>query len=297
MTELLYGCSFVFTKDITSTISPATLLAWRFGVALLVLLMLWACRIVRLTLTKSTMKPLLLLAAFQPVAYYLGETFGVAQTSASESGLILSAIPVANLLTAAIVLKARPSRWQVVGISVTLAGVIATVVAGGVTFGAQAMGYLLLAAAVVAFALYTVFAERYAHASDLDKTFVMITAGAVTFCTMAVADHASAGSMDYFLSLPLTRPDFAIAVAYLAIGCTIGAFFLQNYAISSIGSNRYSTFIGVATVAALVTGAVFLDERLSAVQWLGGAAIVVGVYLANKPGADKPAALSNHPAP
>lgn len=193
ITELFYGCSYVFTKDITSTVSPVTLLAWRFGVALVVLL-----------------------------------------------------------------------------VSVTLAGVVTTVVAPGVTLGTQTVGYVPWPWPW-SFALYTVIAERYAQASDLEKTFVMIAAGALVFCTMAITGHASAGSLGSFVSLPITRPDFA----YLALGCTIGAFFLQHYAISSIGSNRFSTFTGVETVAALVTGAAFLGERLSVVQLLGGAAILV----------------------
>lgn len=315
VTELLYGGSYVFTKGITESISPVTLLAWRFGVALVVMLALWALRIVRLTLTAATVKPLLMLAAFQPVAYYLAETFGIARTSASESGLILSAIPAVNLVFAAIVLGARPTRWQVVGISITVVGVMMTVVAGGVTLGAQAAGYLLLAAAVVAFSLYTVFAERFAHVSDLDKTFVMICAGALTFSTIALATHARAGTLAELARLPVDRPDFALAVAYLALGCTVGAFFLQNHAISTIGSNRYSTFIGVATVATLASGAIFLGERLAPLQWVGGVAILAGVYLANRPDrpdaqragatppgtaqeeAEAPVILPDHPAP
>lgn len=282
VTELLYGLSFVFVKDVTKTISPVTLLAWRFGVALAAVLVLWGFRIVRVRLTRATAKPLLLLAAFMPVAYYLGETFGVARTTASESGLILSAIPVANLLAAWVVLRARPTRWQVTGISVTLVGVVVTVIASGVAIGSQWVGFLLLAGAVVAYALYTVFAQRFADASDMDKTFVMIAAGALVFCTMAIADHARDGTMGVLLTLPVARPGFAIAVAYLAFGCTIGAFFLQNFAISSLGANRYSTFIGIATVTALISGAVVLGERLSIGQWVGGAAIVLGVYLANR---------------
>lgn len=145
----------------------------------------------------------------------------------------------------------RPSRSPLVGISITLVGVVTTVVASGVTLGAQGIGYMFLAGAVVAFALHTVYAERYAHASDMDKTVVMIVAGALVFCTMAVADHARADSLAALLTLPVTRPDFAAAVIYLALGCTLGAFFLQNYAISSLGANRFGACRAVSRLSGL----------------------------------------------
>lgn len=283
-TELLYGGSFVFTKGITNTIDPITLLGWRFGTAFVILTILALTRVIKLTITWRTLRPLLVLAVFQPVIYYVAENFGVMRTTASESGLIIAAIPVVSMLVAVVLLGSRPSRRQVLGISVTLIGVVITVVAGGLTAGLDMLGYALLLIAVFSFALYAAFAERYAKTSDIDKTFVMVASGAVLFVAAAVIKHGMAGTLDTLLRLPVTRPDFAIAVAFLALGPTIGAFFLQNTAIARIGSNRFATFIGLSTLVALISGALVLGERLSIVQWLGGAIILTGVYLANRPG-------------
>ena len=60
-----------------------------------VLLVLVALKVVRLRIGRATLLPLLVLAVFQPVVYYVAETFGVMRTTASESGVITSAIPVA----------------------------------------------------------------------------------------------------------------------------------------------------------------------------------------------------------
>lgn len=69
-TEALYGGSFVFTKGVTATIDPFTLLAWRFATALAVLGVLVALRVVRLSLDRAVVKPLLVLALLQPLVYY-----------------------------------------------------------------------------------------------------------------------------------------------------------------------------------------------------------------------------------
>ena len=282
-TGVLYGCSFVFTKDITGTIDPFTLLGWRFVTALVALLVLMAIRVVRVHIRAATIGPLLLLALFQPLVYYVCETYGIMRTTASESGLIIASIPVAIVLAGMAVVHSRPSRRQVIGIAITLVGVVATVVAGGLSAAFDFRGYIWLICAVVSYALYAAFAERFATTtSDIDKTFVMVACGAVFFGGITIAQHAATGTLVTLVRLPAVRPDFAIAVAYLALGSTIGAFFLQNVGIARLGSTRYSTFVGLGTVVTLVASAVFLHERLNAVQLAAGVVILAGVYIANR---------------
>lgn len=290
-TEALYGGSFVFTKGVTETIDPFTLLGWRFTTALAVILVLVATRVVRLTLTRATVAPLLVLAFLQPLVYYAAETYGVMRTTASESALIISAIPVVMLVTAAVVVGVRPSRRQAAGISVTLVGVLVTIIAGGLSARFDAWGYALLLVAVLAFSLYAAFAHRFAHTTDVDRTFVMVATGAAVFGTIAVAQHAAAGSWGTLATLPLSQPTFGASVAYLALGPTIGAFFLQNVAIRNLGATRFSTFIGMSTLVTIVLGASVLGERLGWAQWLGGALILGGVYLANRSSRRKPAVV------
>lgn len=290
-TEALYGGSFVFTKGVTETIDPFTLLAWRFTLALGVLLVLMALRVVKLTLSRAAITPLLVLAFLQPIAYYAAETYGVMRTTASESALIISAIPVVMLLTAAVIVGTRPSRRQAAGITVTLVGVLVVVAAGGLSARFDALGYLLLFGAVLSFSLYAAFAHRFAHTTDVDRTFVMVTSGAAVFGTIALAQHGLAGTIGSLVTLPLAQPSFGVAVAFLALGPTIGAFFLQNVAIRHLGATRFSTFIGMSTLVTIVLGASVLGERLGWAQWLGGAAILGGVYLANRRHRSEPVAI------
>ncbi len=281
-TELAYGASFVFTKDATSRTDPITLLGWRFAVALAVLGLLVALRVVKLSVTRATIGPLLVLAALQPGIYYLAETYGVMRTTATESGLIISAIPVVAIVAAALIVRARPTRRQLTGIAITTVGVVLTVLAGGMRASFDARGYLFLLGAVVSYAIYAAFAERYAHTTDIDRTFVMVAAGAVLFGGLALTQHTAAGTLGELARLPFDNPGFGGAVLYLALAPTIAAFFLQNLAIRELGATRYSTFIGVSTLAAVISAVLVLGERPGGWQLLGGAAILAGVYLANR---------------
>lgn len=281
VTEVLYGLSFVFTKGAVDLVTPAALLAWRFVVALAVLGVLIAARVVWLTLTRRSVRPLLLLALFQPLLYYAAETLGVQRTTASESGIIVAIIPVGVLLASWLILGRRPSRAQVLGILVTFGGVVATVVAGGVRAGFDPLGYLLLLGAVASYSLYAVFAERDTATSGLDKTFAMIAVGALVFGAVAAGEAAAGGRLAELVTLPVSHPELLTSIGYLAVGSSVGAFFCQAVAIANLGSNRYSTFIGLSTLAALIAAGVVLGERLAPLQLVGGAVIMLGVYLAN----------------
>lgn len=59
------------------------------------------------------------------------------------------------------------------------------------------------------------------------------------------------------------------------------AFFLSNIAISKIGVNRTSSFIGISTVVSILAGALLLKETLTIYQVAGAVTIIVGVYVAN----------------
>lgn len=286
---MLYGCSFVFTKGAVDQISPAALLGWRFLLAFVVMAVLAATRVIRITLTRATARPLLVLALFQPLIYYSTETLGVQRTTASESGLIIAIIPVGILVASWAVLGRRPSGRQVTGILITLSGVAATVVAGGVRAGYDVIGYLLLLAAVASYSLYAVLAERDTASTGLDKTFAMVSVGAVSFTTVALAEAIAHGRLLELATMPIRHPELLAGIGYLALGSSVGAFFLQAVAISHLGSSRYGTFIGLSALTALLAAAILLGERLSPLQFVGGGVIMVGVYVANVTGSPVPA--------
>ena len=60
----------------------------------------------------------------QSSSIFIGETMGISLTTASESGAILACIPVVSLVAFTFILCEKPTKKQVIGILVTLIGVI-----------------------------------------------------------------------------------------------------------------------------------------------------------------------------
>ncbi|MBR2214043.1 MAG: DMT family transporter [Eubacterium sp.] len=279
--ETIYGLSYVFTKKVTSTSSELFLLGWRFLLAFVVMSILALVGIIKINLKGKKLMPALIVSFFSPVLYFIGETFGISSTTATESGVFLACIPVATLVASTLILKKKPSKLQIAGIIVTVIGVTVTVVAVGVEYSLSIVGYGFLVLAVLGYALYAVFADKAKGYTGMEITYIMVAAGMVVFVLLAVGEAFITNNFNELVTLPFKDKHFMAAVLFQGIGCSVIAFFLSINAINLIGVNRTATFIGWATVVSVFAGAIFLQEHFSIAQFIGAIIIIVGVCIAN----------------
>lgn len=280
--EVLYGLSYLFTKQTAETASPLALLGWRFVVALAAMSLCVALEFIPVRLKGRRLGPLLRVALFCPCLYFIGETVGIRETTVTESGVFLACVPALSLLASTVILKKKPTKRQIIGILVTFLGVMTTVVAVGLSSSLSPVGYAALMLAVVAYALYSVFVDLAADYTGAEITYVMLCSGAAFYGLLALGEAAAHGALSELLTLPTRSGTFLAAVLYQGIGCSVAAFFLSNAAIAKIGVNKTSSFIGVSTIVSILAGALALGEPLSVGQIVGAAVIVAGVYTANK---------------
>ena len=280
--EVLYGLSYLFTKQTAETASPLALLGWRFVVALAAMSLCVALGFIPVRLKGRQLGPLVRVALFCPCLYFIGETVGIRETTVTESGVFLACVPALSLLASTVILKKKPTKRQIIGILVTFLGVMTTVVAVGLSSSLSPVGYAALMLAVVAYALYSVFVDLAADYTGAEITYVMLCSGAAFYGLLALGEAAAHGALSELLTLPARSGTFRTAVLYQGIGCSVAAFFLSNAAIAKIGVNKTSSFIGVSTIVSILAGALALGEPLSVGQIVGAAVIVAGVYTANK---------------
>lgn len=279
--ETLYGLSYLFTKQATECSSAFALLGWRFFVAALAMSLCILFGLVPIDLKSKPLRPLLLVALCNPCVYFIAETVGIGQTTASESGVFLACIPVASLIASTLLLKEKPARMQIAGILVTLLGVFFTVFAVRASSSLSMTGYAFLLVSVLSYALYSVFVSKAASYTGAELTYAMLLTGAALFVPLAVAEAGLRGELATLIRLPFQEPAFLCTVLYQGIGCSVFAFFLSNVAIAKIGVNRTSSFIGIATVVSILSGTLLLHEAFTRGQFIGAAVIVAGVYIAN----------------
>ena len=227
--ETLFCLSYVFTRHAVETVSPLALLAWRFTTAFAFMSVLAGAGLIKLSLKGKAIRQLFPIAIFNPVIYFLSESFGIRFSSAAESGAFLACIPAASLVCARLILRKKPEKTQSAGIALTLAGVLVTLFNAGLSVHFSARGYTILCAAVVSYALYSVYTEKAVSFSGAEITFAMLAAGAAVFTAAALIEAVVQHSVSHVLVLPLENPAFLAAVLYQGLGCSALAFFPVKY--------------------------------------------------------------------
>ena len=279
----IFGLSFLMTKGALDAFSPFELIFLRFALATIALGALSRFGAFKLSFRGKPLLPLVLICLFQPIVYFLCETFGLRETASSTAGLILGALPAAVAALSVPMLKERLSPRQSIGLFVSVAGVVLIVLDGrsraSAIGGDSLRGVLLVVGALVSAAFYNVFSRRArALYSPLETTFAMMASGAVFFGIMVLIDLLVSGSRGGIGMFQRATPAAWGAVAYLGILSSVVAFFLVNLSLSRLKASQASIFGTITPIVALVAGIAFRGESLSILELFGAVAVISGVW-------------------
>lgn len=276
----IFGFSFFFTKEALEYVDPIALLGYRFFTATLLLTILYLFRVIKLSFLGKKKGVLLLLALFQPILYFSFETTGVKLTSASESGLMISLIPVFVTLLAIFFLKEKPSMHQVFFILLSVFGVfIILLLKDQLLIESNLTGYLFLGGAVLMAAIYNVLSRHLSlKYTPLEMTLVMMWSGALVFNALALYHYK--GNVLLYLN-PLRQREVLFPVLYLGIFSSVVAFFLINYTLSKLKAFQSAVFSNLTTIIAVLAGVIFRGETFYHFQIIGGLLIIMGVFGTN----------------
>ena len=276
---VIFGFTFMFSKVAMNYVSPIGLIAYRFLIAFLAFEVLRLTKVITIRFEKKHMKSLFLVALFQPILYFLTETYGLKLTTSGEAGLMIAMIPIFVTLLSSLILKEKPKAIQFVFILLSVAGVIFIQwfkVQDGIAF--EALGYLLLLGAVLSAAFFNI-ASRSAskQLKPYEITYFMMLYGAVVFNIFYLTKLISEQRLlDYITNL--YHIELVLPILYLGIVASIGGFFLVNFALSQAPAHITSIYSNLSTIVAIIAGAVLLNETLSYYHYIGSLMIIIGVY-------------------
>lgn len=280
---MIFGFTFVFTKQVLNAgMSPYALLAWRMIIASLAMAALAACGVFKMRFGGKRLLRLLPVSLAEPCLYFVFESYGIARTTASESGTIISFIPITVLIFTRLFFKERHTRGQLIGVLLSVIGIICVVLSGGFSARFSLSGYLLLFGAVFSAAFYNIGVRSVQDEfNSAEITFGNNVLGLLFFTLLACGEGLVNGNFAAMWLLPLQNTQVLMNILLLALGASIGAFMLIIYAIGAIGPTRYSTFAGITTITSILFGLILLGERMLPGQLLGAAMVIVGVWSAN----------------
>jgi len=270
----IFGFSFLFCKIALEHTTPLTLLSLRFLLAFLVLNVMIRVGKMKVSFRGKPVGMLLAMGLVQPVMYFICETYGIAMTSASFSGVMIGLAPVMGLIFGVLFLKERCTLFQVSCTVVSVVGVALTTTGG---FGLVSIaGFLLLLGAITAAALFAIISRKVAASfSAIERTYVSFSFGSVIFTVIALMENR--GNLGAMVQ-PLTVSSFWIALFYLAVLSSCGAFLLINYSLGYVPAGKVLIFNNFTTAISVLAGIFIMGDTFTWVQVLGILLIIAGVF-------------------
>lgn len=276
---LFWGLSFVATKIALESLPAFTLVFARFGLASCLFLALMA----HYGLPRFTWKvhgKVLLTAIFEPGLYFIFETIGLQHTTAPKAALIIALIPIVVLLLASPLLGEKSSPWSLFGIILSLMG-IAVLVGAEPQFrwawGGHLLGDLFIFGAVISAALYILLARNLGRTHSAREITSMQTLYGALFYLLPFVWELPQLHWSHISDRSL------LAVLYLTLFATFGAFLCYNFALTKVSASRAAVFINGVPVVTALGAWMLLGETLSRLQVGGGLLVLLGVYLTNLP--------------
>jgi len=287
---LLWGTSFMATKFALTGFAPMTVIFLRMALASCIMAAAWR-RVPRSGRAPGDLKWLGLLSLLQPCLYFTLEGYAVTLTTSAQAGMVSSLVPLLVAAGAWAFLREQLSRRMLLGIGLSLGGVVWLSLGGAAAKNAPnpALGnFLELLAMCCASGYMLVLKHLSSRYNSWQLTGLQVFAGAVFFLPGALAtqpvwlaDPASAAR-----AVPASA---WIAVAYLGGVVTLGGFGLYNQAVARLASAQAAAAINLVPLVAVLSGWFMLGEALAPGQIAACALILAGVALGQGIGPAGPA--------
>lgn len=271
--SVIWGLAFVAIRMLDTELSfvNLTLLRWFVASAAYLVLLPFLGK-PRTRLSQGDVPRLLLIGFFNVAGYHLSLNFAEVSVSAGLAGLLISLGPVFSALLAVALLKERIGRRLVLAIVLAVSGA-AVLSAGDLSGGSAVYGPLGVVLAALSYALFAVLAKPL-----VDK-----------YGALPVAMWA--GLVGTVMILPLISASFIsnvsglsaggwLALLYLSILSTAIGYSLFYTLVEKVGVSRIMIQLYLAPVFSVVGGVLLLGENVTTDIVLGGAAMLLAVWIA-----------------
>ena len=272
---ICFGGTWVAAAVAVDAAPPFAIAALRFGIAS-VLLYAWA-RVAGRTLTPLRRGdwPMVAGLGLTAVAGYnwLFLT-GLTLAPASDGAIIVPGLaPAFTVVLATIVLGERLGLRGIIGLAIAAIGLFLVVDPAGGTDARRLLGDAMFVAGAALWGVYSVLARIASRRFDAVSTTLYGTAlGTVILVPLALLEGGAGRVMDAPLGALL-------GIGYLAVFGTVAAFVLLNLGVARIGAARASAFALLVPVVGVLSSVALLDETLGPLTIVGGAIVLVGLWL------------------
>ena len=215
--------------------------------------------------------------------YNLCFFYGLHYINASRASLIVALNPAVIGLASWLLFKERLGRAKWLGIGLCLLGAAMVIVSRNPNLmqGARNawVGDLLILGCVMAWGAYSLLSRELNQTLGPVQTVTWSVLWGTLMLTLATLATGRL-TLQGFSALQLAQ---WYSLLYLGVLGSALAYIGYYDGIRRIGATRSGVFIALNPLTAVICGALLLDEALTVPMLAGGAVILLGIYLCNKP--------------
>jgi drug/metabolite transporter (DMT)-like permease len=279
---IIWGISFIFMKIVLREISAVTLIVLRYALGALCVLPFAWWRGDFSRFSAADVPGLAGAGALGITLQQLLQVSGQVSADASVAAFLAATAPAFTVLLAAGWLHERLHPRQIIGVILASLGGIAVAIGGDWLALIQGhaektlFGNVLILLSAIVWAIFIILSKRMVQ----HRPAALVTSGMFffgLFFTLPVF-FAQQG----WLEIPRLSPGGWGATLYVGILSTAVAYLLNSHALKVISAARVAVIQNLEPLVAVAGAALVLNESMSWAMLLGGAAILSGVYLAER---------------
>lgn len=270
VTTIIWGSAFVVMKNSVDIISPTYLLALRFTIAAIALILVFWRQVMKIT--KSDLICGGLLGVFLFVNYFF-QTYGLKFTTASKNAFITTLYVILVPFLHWFFNRKRPTRKNIAAAVIAVIGLALLSLEGDLSVNP---GDLLTFICGIFFAVHIVFIDRF----TTDHSPVTMTV--IQMAVAAILSWLIAPVLEGGLDVRVIDRSMMVSLLYLGIFSTMIGFLLQNVGQKYLTPNTSSILLSFESVFGLIFSVIFLGDPLT-VRLIAGcvlmfAAVILSEY-------------------
>ena len=273
MAALIWGSSFVALKLAFRSYHPMLVIFGRMAAASLIFL--FFIKSFRGLVSKRTDWLLIILMAFcEPCLYFIFEAWALSNTTASQAGMIVALLPLMVAVAARVVLKEEVSPRTMAGFILAIIGAVwLSLEAGSEAYAPNPLfgNFLEFVAMICATGYVIILKWLTGSYPPLFLTAVQVFVGSIFYLPLVIL----VGRPSSFI----IDPTGLLAILYLGVVVTLGAYGSYNYALSRIPANQASVFINLIPVFTIIMASIVLGESFTWTQYAASGLVLGGVVL------------------
>ena len=275
LANFFWGLSFIWTDiALKANIGPITLVTVRMILAT-ILLGVWAKYMGNLQKIQfKHLKYFLGLALCEPFLYFLCETYGQTMVSPTVTSVIVATIPLFTPIVGFLILKEQINISTIIGIVISMIGVLAVVFSGDNNISGQMIGAILVFGAVLTALGYAVFVKYLIHRYNATTlVFYQNFFGLNYFIPcFFVIDFSHLGDMRFTFNA-------VASLIQLSVFASVIAFIFYSNSVKVLGVTKAGIFCYIIPILTALFAFFMVGERLSVFQWFGMAIVILGLFI------------------